>query len=173
MGMCPWHAKMKMRRHVEHTSPPTHTHLSPPTLRELLENTLVPLPSLLVDTNHLAPVTRPQNLAGRGDMRWCHHALHGGIRDIWPTLSTEVAILAALSGNGPRGVAGWKATAWGLWRRKRKTWKTILMVPRDGRNLRKERTQNCDDKQKPSLSQAQGTVSFEHQLYTEISSKRN
>lgn len=31
------------------------------------------------------------------------------------------------------------------------------MVPRGGRNLRTENTQNCKDKQKPPLSQAQGT----------------
>lgn len=41
----------------------THTYLSPPALRKLLENILVPLPSLLVDTDHLTPVARPHDLA--------------------------------------------------------------------------------------------------------------
>ena len=39
-------------------------YLSLPTLRKLLENILISLTSLLIDANHLASVTRPQNLGG-------------------------------------------------------------------------------------------------------------
>lgn len=39
-----------------------HAYLSLSTLRKLLKNILVSLPSFLVDANHLTSVTRPQNL---------------------------------------------------------------------------------------------------------------
>lgn len=41
-----------------------HAYLSLAPLRKLLKNILVSLPSLLVDADHLASVTRPRNLGG-------------------------------------------------------------------------------------------------------------